>query len=179
MTKQEFEQEMQRVLKFYGQKNFEFVHIEMLWSGFARFTQERFRDVIKIVFETCTFPPKLAEFVKASEELKQRTRNAPMYNCLPEPPLGNVFFPTEEWILAENEKMKLEYSYPFDYEHLKTFMLGVVVQMKKLHEEYKTPHRSRFEKRTIDTTRLESLKEIHHAAYTDEVREQENNTRGT
>lgn len=90
---------MTDVIRYFGKEKFDPVHIREIYPAFERFEVERFRCIVKIVFRDCTFPPRLAEFIKASETLRKE-------DAIPRPTQVKElefepFFPSKEWIEAQ------------------------------------------------------------------------------
>lgn len=136
MTREEFKEVMGRCVSYYGRERFEPVHIEAIYPSFERFTKERFEKVMKIVFATCSYPPRLAEFLKAAEELKLRERNAPMYEVTKAiPDLRESFFPSDEW-LEESVAKECEGKPPEKRAQLLHFMKTLRGALKANRDEY-------------------------------------------
>lgn len=134
MTKQEFEAEALRVIQYYGKDRFEPIHFEEIFLAFERFTRDRFHSVIEIIFQTCTFPPRLAEFAKAADDLKRRAVEKTYYPLLQEPAeFDGPFVPTNEWFVNECEKLMEDFP-DWDYEWLMKRMIGLRESMKRNYE---------------------------------------------
>lgn len=137
MTRQEFESVMANVFIYYGlAKNkdaFDRVHVDQIFKSFERFPKDRFEYVVGVVYETCSYPPRLAEFMKASEEIKRRG-SIPIVDKVPKLDY-QPFFPNNEWI-DQNMHFATQANPKADPAYVREFMQGLVNVMKIHHKQH-------------------------------------------
>lgn len=136
MTKQEFESKMTDVISYYGVQHFSRALIEEIHRSFAFFELDRFSDVIRVLYRETSYPPKLADFVKANETLRAegiahtKFSEAPVETYEP-------FFPDEAWI-DDHMALALRGLPKADPYYVKKWMLTLTVVMKKNFEDANT-----------------------------------------
>lgn len=146
MTRVEYEKAISNIAANYGTR-LEKIHIDTIWMEFHRLPFEQFEKIVFLVLKNNKFSPRLAEFVLAAKELKEwelsQSRNA-AFKALPDPTVP--FFPSDEWVDAENEKLSLEHP-NWDFVQIRKTMISMRSAMKLKHEEFTNMSRSNAQKR--------------------------------